>query len=94
MAASEAAHARALVEWGSGTAYAQARGAFSTEMAEFGARSLVSVRTSRETAEYFAGEGGEVFVGQVARSELIEQTLEGAAEAESLIRHVFVAVAV
>ncbi|WP_253868212.1 hypothetical protein [Promicromonospora umidemergens] len=74
--------------------YAQAHGAFGTEMAEFGARSLVSVTTSRETAEYFAGEGGEVFVGQVARSELIEQTLEGAAEAESLIRNAFGAVAV
>lgn len=73
--------------WGDEGTYAEAHGEFGTELAsEFGVdKTFISVTTDPEAAEYFA-RSGTVYSGRVPKSELVEQTLDGAGESEWLIR--------
>jgi hypothetical protein len=81
--ASEAAHVQQLSTWwGSLDDYAQAHGAFGTEISEFGPRSLISFSLDRGVAQNF---GDYIFEFKVPRSNIIPQTLPGANEAEVLI---------
>lgn len=57
-AASEAAHAAGIQTWGSEAAYAEAHGAFGTELSQFRPRSMISVTTDPAIAKIFAGPGG------------------------------------
>lgn len=86
-AASDATHQQWIDIWGSEDQYAQAHGAFGTEMKPaFGLdRTFISVTTDPATAAYFS-EGGTVYGGYVPRSQLINQTLPGAGESELLLR--------
>ena len=87
--ASEAAHAAGIDAWGSEGAYAQAHGAFGTELSTIGPRSMISVTKDPAVAKIFAGPAGRVFSTVVDPSILIPQTLDGAGELEFLIRHMF-----
>lgn len=74
--------------WGSENYFAQAHGEFGLELPQdFGLnRTLMSVTTDPDVARYFAGPNGRVFEADIPRSQLIEQTLDGAGESEYLIR--------
>ena len=87
------AHTAGIEAWGGEGYYAQAHGAFGTEMSQVGDRSMISFTTDPDRARYFAGESGTVFTAQVPRSQVIPQTLEGAGESEVLIRHMVQATA-
>ncbi|MFC5663113.1 RHS repeat-associated core domain-containing protein [Kitasatospora misakiensis] len=84
MKASEHAHSNALSAWGSADTYAQAHGAFGTEISQIGPRSMMSFTTDIKVARSF---GGTVYSATVPRSQVIMQTLPGAGEAEVLIAH-------
>ncbi|KUL25127.1 RHS repeat-associated core domain-containing protein [Actinoplanes awajinensis] len=87
MAASQRAHDRGVAEWGSEDYYAQAHGAFGTEIEQVsGQRSLISFTTDPKVAEDFA-KGGTVWTTNVSPDQVIPQTLPGAGESEVLIRH-------
>src|SRR5690348_15081429 len=77
-AASQAAQAAGIKTWGSEADYAEAHGAFGTELSQFGPRSMISVTTDPALAKIFAGPVGRVFSAVVDPSILIPQTLEGA----------------
>ena len=74
---------------GSERAYVEAHGALGQELPRiYGMpRTLVSVTTDPAVASRFATVGGRVFVGRVPRSQLLQQSLPGAAESEYLLRH-------
>jgi len=83
-----AVHNSWLKVWGNEVDYAQAHGAFGTELSQaFGLdRTLMSVTTDPNIARGFAGNKGRVFEAYVPKSQLIKQTLSGAGESEYLIR--------
>jgi len=85
-ASSESAHQSWIDIWGSEEQYAQAHGAFGTELSPaFGVdRTFISVTTDPAQAAYF-GQGGTLYSGYVPRSYLIQQTLQGAGESEFLL---------
>jgi hypothetical protein len=76
--------------WGSELAYAQAHGAFGSELERgFGLkRTFVSVTMSYERAKYFANfnGSGKVYAAEINGWELVPQTFPGANEGEYLIR--------
>ena len=87
-ASSAATHQNWVDIWGGENNYAQAHGAFGTELSpSFGLdRTWVSVTTDPDIAASFAN-GGTVYSGQVPLSSLVPQTLDGAGESEYLLRN-------
>lgn len=85
---SDEIHDSWLKIWGNEIDYAQAHGAFGTELSQaFGLdRTLMSVTTDIYVARRFAGDKGRVFEAYLPKSQLIKQTLSGAGESEYLIR--------
>ena len=86
-AASDATHQQWVDIWGNEEQYAQAHGAFGTELKPaFGLdRTFISVTTDPAQAAYFS-EGGTVYGGYVPKSFLVPQTLSGAGESELLLQ--------
>jgi len=86
--ASEAIHQDWLKIWGNENTFVQAHGEFGTELAKSFKmdRTLMSVTTDPDVAKYFAGPNGRVFEALIPRSQLIQQTIEGAGESEFLIK--------
>ncbi|MGE5371615.1 MAG: RHS repeat-associated core domain-containing protein [Solirubrobacterales bacterium] len=86
-AAAEATHQEWVGIWGDQATYVEAHGAFGTELPQaFGLqRTMISVTTSENIAKVFAGPNGRVFEANVPASNIIPQTLDGAAESEFLM---------
>ena len=86
-AKSQADHEQWISIWGDEDTYIQAHGEFGGELSrEFGIeRSMISVTTDKNVAQYFAGDGGTVIEMQVSASNLHQQTIVGAGESEYLI---------
>ncbi len=85
---SRSTHDQWIDIWGNETHYAEAHAAFGTELKQaFNLdRTFVSVTTDPDVAKYFS-KGGTVYSGQVPRSHLIQQTLQGSTESEWLLRN-------
>jgi hypothetical protein len=87
MRASRDAHEAGIRAWGSENVYVQAHGAFGTELAEIGERSMISFTTDPAIAKQFAGPGGQVYQAIISRADVIFQSLPSVGEAEVLVRN-------
>jgi filamentous hemagglutinin len=85
---SKSTHDEWIDIWGNEADFVQAHGAFGTELPQaFNLdRTFISVTTDPDVAKYFS-QGGTVYSGQVPKSQLIQQTLDGAGESEWLLRN-------
>lgn len=85
---SQIAHSKWLKIWENENTYAQAHGAFGTELPQAFElnRTFVSVTTDPAVAQRFAGANGRVYEALMSRSQLMQQTLAGTGESEFLIR--------
>lgn len=89
---SDTTHNQWLEIWGDENTFVQAHGEFGSDLkSAFGIdRTMMSVTTDPEVAEYFAkfnNQNGVIFEGYVPNSQLLPQTLPGAGESEYLIKY-------